>query len=220
MKNRTVVLAIASIFCWNASLSAEHGAWQACEEDRERLCKDVEPGGGRIIECMLKNEASLSEGCREHMAQKKKHFNAAQKMHDACGGDVERFCKNVEPGGGRLMECLKEHKDELSPACREMKFRAKAYMKEHKKERMAAVEDACRGDVNEFCKDVEPGDGRIMHCLKDHKSELSEGCRNAFHHKHKGHGKHGKHKGGYHEGDKHRHHDDKHHHHDKHHHDD
>ena len=67
------------------------------------------------------------------------------------------------------MACLREHKDELSPACK-----AKAgEMKEHMKE----AREACKGDVQKFCADKKPGGGHIMECLKGHEAELSEGCK-------------------------------------------
>ena len=39
--------------------------------------------------------------------------------HGPCKADVEKFCKNVEQGKGRVARCLKEHKAELSQACRD-----------------------------------------------------------------------------------------------------
>jgi len=34
-----------------------------------------------------------------------------------CKADAERICPGIEPGGGKLMGCLKEHKDEVSIGC-------------------------------------------------------------------------------------------------------
>jgi len=34
-----------------------------------------------------------------------------------CKADAERICPGIEPGGGKLIGCLKEHKDEVSIGC-------------------------------------------------------------------------------------------------------
>jgi hypothetical protein len=36
----------------------------------------------------------------------------------ACAEDAQKLCANVPPGGGRIIACLKEHKDSLSDRCR------------------------------------------------------------------------------------------------------
>jgi hypothetical protein len=35
----------------------------------------------------------------------------------ACRGDIQRLCTGVEPGGGRIGECMRAHGKELSPGC-------------------------------------------------------------------------------------------------------
>jgi cysteine rich repeat protein len=42
-----------------------------------------------------------------------------KEMNDACQGDVQKFCKNISLGSGRLMRCLKRHEAELSSACQD-----------------------------------------------------------------------------------------------------
>ena len=34
-----------------------------------------------------------------------------------CKADFERLCPGVQPGGGRIIGCLKEHKMEISVGC-------------------------------------------------------------------------------------------------------
>lgn len=34
--------------------------------------------------------------------------------------DFAKFCKGVEPGGGRVIECLDKHLDELTPQCQKV----------------------------------------------------------------------------------------------------
>jgi hypothetical protein len=36
---------------------------------------------------------------------------------EACQADFEKYCPGVEPGGGRVVECLAEHLDKLTPQC-------------------------------------------------------------------------------------------------------
>jgi hypothetical protein len=34
-----------------------------------------------------------------------------------CKADLERLCPGVQPGGGRIIGCLKAHKEEVSIGC-------------------------------------------------------------------------------------------------------
>src|ERR1700735_3856571 len=36
-----------------------------------------------------------------------------------CTDDAQKYCANVEPGGGRILQCLKDHKDGLSDKCKQ-----------------------------------------------------------------------------------------------------
>jgi len=36
----------------------------------------------------------------------------------ACKGDIEKLCSSVQPGGGRIGECLKAHRDQVSMNCK------------------------------------------------------------------------------------------------------
>jgi hypothetical protein len=40
-----------------------------CMEDVAKFCRWVIPGGGRIIKCLFKNEASLSQACNKALHQ-------------------------------------------------------------------------------------------------------------------------------------------------------
>jgi len=37
----------------------------------------------------------------------------------ACASDVQKLCAGVPPGGGRVLACLKQHKDEVSDGCKQ-----------------------------------------------------------------------------------------------------
>src|ERR1700728_4543604 len=36
-----------------------------------------------------------------------------------CTDDAQKFCANVESGGGRILQCLKDHKESLSDKCKQ-----------------------------------------------------------------------------------------------------
>ena len=36
----------------------------------------------------------------------------------ACREDIQRLCTGVQPGGGRIGECMRAHGKELSPGCK------------------------------------------------------------------------------------------------------
>ncbi len=87
-----------------------------------------------------------------------------------CREDAQKFCKDVKAGGGRVWKCLKSHETELSQACIDQMAAGK--------ERMRDFGTTCREDRKKFCKDIRPGKGRIVACLKNHEQELSESCKN------------------------------------------
>jgi len=39
-------------------------------------------------------------------------------MRSACGADVRTLCAGVDPGGGRILQCLVSNASSLSPDCR------------------------------------------------------------------------------------------------------
>lgn len=148
--------------------AAEH----PCKEDAEKLCKGIEPGEGRIAQCLKQHESELSAACK----QKRDSFRERmQEIHAACEDDARKFCAGVQAGGGRIARCLRQHEADLSQACREQGQRL---AEEHKGHRglMRDVQQSCREDARKLCSDVKPGGGRIVRCLRAHKSELSQEC--------------------------------------------
>jgi Cysteine rich repeat len=38
---------------------------KACEEDAKKLCPEIRPGGGRILQCLHGQESNLTSACRQ-----------------------------------------------------------------------------------------------------------------------------------------------------------
>ena len=45
--------------------------------------------------------------------------SAASLLSANCAADAKALCAGVQPGGGRIIACLKQHRDALSPQCRQ-----------------------------------------------------------------------------------------------------
>jgi hypothetical protein len=39
-------------------------------------------------------------------------------LRGACGADMKALCGSVQPGGGRLRDCMREHRAQLSNTCK------------------------------------------------------------------------------------------------------
>ncbi len=107
-----------------------------CAEDIAQFCKDVRPGGGRIIACLNEHEKELSSDCRSKLAELRYKIDEAKKV---CAEDIEKACKGVEPGGGRIVRCLEEHASD--PAFQDEFLR----VKHRNKERLADLARATTG---------------------------------------------------------------------------
>ena len=42
------------------------------------------------------------------------------EQRNACMGDYEKYCKDVTPGGGRIIACLEKESDKITPACKKV----------------------------------------------------------------------------------------------------
>jgi Cysteine rich repeat len=90
------------------------------------FCSNIPLGEGRIAGCLKQNEARRSPACKLHLVQVKE---ALKEAHQACEDDITMFCGGVQPGGGRIVECLKANKSHLSRKCKVKLFEAKQEMK-------------------------------------------------------------------------------------------
>ena len=42
--------------------------------------------------------------------------------------------------------------------------------------RIAKLENACAADIRKYCKDVTPGEGRMIYCMQAHEDKISAKC--------------------------------------------
>ncbi len=46
--------------------------FEACQDDAEKFCADVKPGGGALVKCLVSHKAELSQGCKDATDKNKK----------------------------------------------------------------------------------------------------------------------------------------------------
>jgi Cysteine rich repeat len=108
---------LAGVFClaMATGASAAQNA-KPCAEDAAKLCQGVKPGGGAIARCLKEHSNELSPACKKNIAKAKKKV---REFKEACKDDAQRLCEGIKPGGGKIVQCLKQHEDELSADCKE-----------------------------------------------------------------------------------------------------
>lgn len=114
----TVVFISAAFAQTGSSVRAAGGAnlRVTCGEDLRRFCADVQPGGGRLVQCLSSHTNELSEACGNVVGTAR----GGAKLRAACAEDLQRLCAGVQRGRGRLIQCLSSHPHELSAACESM----------------------------------------------------------------------------------------------------
>jgi hypothetical protein len=63
---------------------------------------------------------SLSAGLASHaaLAQEEQQKEHRHELRKVCAEDFKKFCNDVQPGGGRIRECMVSNIDKLTPECR------------------------------------------------------------------------------------------------------
>ncbi len=121
MKNKLLhsYLTITALSCsllFNTSLSVADEGGKACATDYKRFCANVKPGDGRIGKCLMQHKDEISQTCRAFFQRAKK--NLINEFIAACQTDVANNCKGVQSGEGRILNCLRDHSENISDRCK------------------------------------------------------------------------------------------------------
>jgi hypothetical protein len=105
--------------------------------------------------------------------------DAARDVAENCKVELDTYCRDVTPGGGRILACLQAYSDKLSDTCKASVQDAIRQIKALGAA-VSFVGDECAADLQAFCKDVPAGEGRLMNCLDANDDRLSNRCRAAL----------------------------------------
>lgn len=101
-----------------------------CEAEIEQLCPDSPEGSGRK-KCLEQRARHLAAPCQQQLRERLvKWKEERSRFLTACQTDVARWCSSVKPGGGKILQCLQEHAQEVSDRCYETLPKGTVYFKQ------------------------------------------------------------------------------------------
>ena len=131
---------------------------------------------GKIIAISMVVGALLVTGGHARAAETE---TLAGTLKKACNKELTTFCKGVPAGEGRILACLYAFEDKVSDKCIYALYDASLELEKA----IAAVKfaaNACKDELQKFCADVKPGQGRALACLDKNEKDVSEGCKDAL----------------------------------------
>lgn len=116
--------------------------------------------------CVAENASAQSVGFAE----------AVDRLAVSCRADIDKFCKKVGLGGGRIQRCLDQNAAGISPGCKGTVNELRNLLHTRAQAR-AAVPKACERDIMRLCSGVQPRDGNLMECFYKARRNVSPQCQ-------------------------------------------
>jgi len=95
---------------------------KGCDKELKTFCKDVTPGEGRGLACLYAFSDKLSAQCEyalyDAAAQLERAIAALSYTVNECRDDLTKFCANIKPGEGRLLQCLEKNDAKVTSRCK------------------------------------------------------------------------------------------------------
>jgi len=131
-----------------------------------------------ILTTMVISGAAMAEG--EKLADKLSNSVIIVDIDvRGCEADAAILCPGLPLNSRNSFMCLMAYEDNLSLSC-ELGIAEAAMTLEQGLMAIDYSIKACEADADKFCLDVEPGEGRIVSCLKQNEAKLENQCVTAL----------------------------------------
>ena len=101
-----------------------------------------------------------------------------ESVAKGCKKELTTYCKDVTPGEGRILACMYAHEDKISGQCEYALYDA-AVQLERFVAALTYVANECRDDLEKYCSNIQPGEGRLLACLDKNEKKVSNRCKQA-----------------------------------------
>jgi hypothetical protein len=96
---------------------------KGCEKELKMYCTQVTPGEGRVLACLYSFWDKLSNQCDNALydaaAQLQRAISALSYVNSECWDDLKNYCANIQPGEGRLLQCIEKNDAKISRRCKQ-----------------------------------------------------------------------------------------------------
>lgn len=131
-----------------------------------------------ILAIMFTSSAAMAEG--KKLADKLSNTAIAVNIEvKSCDADAAILCPGLPLNSQKSFMCLTAYEDNLSMGCKIGIVEAAIALEMG----MIAIDysiKACEADADKHCLNVEPGEGRIVSCLRKNESKLTKECTGAL----------------------------------------
>lgn len=160
----------------------------ACQEEVQKFCDKQTAGHARIIRCLQEHvdDEEMSAECKEEVVRdenrQNQDYRLNYRLNVACELDIDELCaEQCSPFlghacGGTVLRCLSDNQEKISSEeCKtEVTYFQLMEVTDFRNDIILA--ETCRQDVDQYCDTIEPGEGRVHACLRDHRDKISEAC--------------------------------------------
>jgi hypothetical protein len=121
------LVVIGMVFVYSGVVSAQQAlidsVAKGCDKEIKTFCKDVTPGEGRVLACLYAHEEKLSGQCEyalyDAAVQLERVINALAYAANECREELTKYCSDIKPGGGRLLQCIEKNDAKVSSRCKQ-----------------------------------------------------------------------------------------------------
>jgi hypothetical protein len=118
---------IGMVLVFNGDVSAQQtlieSVAKGCDKEIKTYCKDVTPGEGRVLACLYSFWDKLSDECDNALYDAAAQLNRAltdlSYVVNECRDDMRTYCSDIQPGEGRLLQCMDRNYAKVSRRCKQ-----------------------------------------------------------------------------------------------------